>query len=130
MSTDAALSRVPMWVFVVSVPVATLIAVVGIGFGSSGAAGGARGASSATRDTVMIKNFSFSPKRVTVRAGTTITVANDDHTTHTFTDDNGAFDTGALGAGSTSHVTLAHAGTYAYHCDIHPFMTGTVRVLP
>jgi plastocyanin len=130
MSTNTALRRIPMWLFVASVPVATLIAVFATGFGSSGATGGAAQAAAAAPGTVVIENFSFSPKRVSVGAGSTITVENEDQTAHTFTADDQAFDTGTLGGGRTSELTVERAGTYAYHCEIHPFMTGTLRVVP
>ena len=57
--------------------------------------------SATSADTVDIKDFSFSPKRITVKAGQPITVANEDNVTHTLTANNGAFDTGDLGGGSS-----------------------------
>ena len=55
---------------------------------------------------------------------------NDDNVTHTFTANDGAFDTGDIGGNHRDRVTVERAGTYAYHCEIHSFMTGTVRVSP
>ena len=37
---------------------------------------------------------------------------------------------GDIGGNHRDRVTEERAGTYAYHCEIHPFMTGTVRVSP
>ena len=65
-----------------------------------------------------------------MKAGSTITVINDDNTTHTLTANNGAFDTGDVGAGQDGRITVDRAGTFAYHCTIHTFMTGTPRVTP
>ena len=92
--------------------------------------GGATAQSAASPDTVNIKNFSFSPNPITVRAGAPVTVVNDDNVTHTFTANDGAFDTGDLGGNHRDRVTVERAGTYAYHCEIHTFMTATVRVSP
>jgi len=92
--------------------------------------GGATAQSAASPDTVNIKNFSFSPNPITVRAGVPVVVVNDDNVTHTFTANDGAFDTGDVGVNHRDRVTLGRAGTYAYHCEIHSFMTGTVRVSP
>jgi len=88
----------------------------------------------ATSETVVhnvtVKNFSFSPKPITVKTGSTITVTNDDNTTHTLTANNGAFDTGDVGSGQRGRITVTRVGTFAYHCTIHTFMTGTARVTP
>ena len=111
-----------------AVPVVAVIAVF-ITDALSGN-GGATAQSAASPNTVNIKNFSFSPNPITVRAGAPIIVVNDDNVTHTFTANDGAFDTGDVGVNHRDRVTLGRAGTYAYHCEIHSFMTGTVRVSP
>jgi plastocyanin len=54
-------------------------------------------------------------------------VANRDSTAHTFTADDGAFDV-ELGAGATESVDGLAAGSYAFHCTIHPDMKGTLDV--
>ena len=49
---------------------------------------------------------------------------------HQIASDNGAFATSQpLGAGATYLVQL-QAGTYGYHCAIHPNMVGTITVGP
>jgi plastocyanin len=78
--------------------------------------------------TVNIKNFAFNPPNTPVAPGTTVTWVNNDQTTHTVTANNGAFNSGNLPPGQTFSQTFTTAGTYAYHCNIHPFMTGTVTV--
>jgi len=128
-STAAALRRTPTWLFVVIVPAVAVIAVVVTNFVSDSPQGTTAGSATAP-DTVVIKNFSFSPKPLTVTTGSTITVINDDSTAHTFTANNGAFNTGDVGGGQRGRVTVDRVGTFAYHCEIHPFMTGTARVSP
>jgi len=120
--------RVPTWVLVLAVPVIAIIAAFITDVLSGN--GGATAQSAASPDTVNIKNFSFSPNPITVRAGAPVTVVNDDNVTHTFTANDGAFDTGDLGGNHRDRVTVERAGTYAYHCEIHTFMTATVRVSP
>ncbi|MEY9855713.1 plastocyanin [Catenulispora sp. GAS73] len=79
---------------------------------------------------IVISNFAFSPTDLTVSAGQTVTVVNNDSTTHTLTATTGkAFDTGDLAPGKTATFTAPTTpGTYAYICTIHPFMHGTLTV--
>ena len=58
---------------------------------------------------------------------TAVTVTNDDGTMHTLTADDKSFDTGDLDGGASATITIATAGTYEYHCDIHNYMTGTIE---
>lgn len=81
----------------------------------------------AKRGAITIKNFAFSPKTLQVKAGTTVKVSNKDGTTHTFTANKGAFDTGDIDAGSSATVRVKQPGTYAYHCNIHSSMKGTIK---
>jgi plastocyanin len=79
----------------------------------------------------------FDPPELTVAAGTTLLVANVGGKPHTLTADDGAFDTGIVDpgaeggrfAGKNASVTLNQAGTFKFHCEIHPAaMKGTVTV--
>jgi amicyanin len=82
-------------------------------------------------DSVNIDNFAFSPAKITVKVGTTVTWTNKDSVTHTVTSDDGsaaAFDSGNLESGKTYQFTFQKAGTYTYHCNIHPDMQGTIVV--
>jgi len=78
---------------------------------------------------VTIQNFAFSPKTLTVAPGTTIMWTNKDSAPHTVTSDSGStLASGDLSQGKSYTHTFTKAGTYAYHCAIHPFMHGTVIV--
>src|SRR5438309_1321197 len=57
-------------------------------------------AAPASSGSLDIKNFAFSPTPLTAKAGTTITITNNDTTDHTTTDGSGAFDTGHIAPGS------------------------------
>jgi plastocyanin len=79
--------------------------------------------------TITIKNFAFSPSTLTVAAGTTVTVHNDDSATHTVTANAKTFDTGDVAPGGTvTFKAPATAGTYPYICMIHQFMHATLVV--
>ena len=78
--------------------------------------------------TVSIKGFAFNPPNATLAPGTTVTWVNDDQAPHTTTANDGAFDSGTLQPGQSYSFTFDKPGTYAYHCNIHPYMTGTITV--
>ena len=82
--------------------------------------------------TVAIKNFAFAPANLTVKPGTTVTWTNQDTDAHTVTSHNagGPLRSTALGTGKSYSYTFTKAGSYAYLCTIHPFMTATVTVTP
>jgi len=74
-------------------------------------------------------NQSYAPNPTTVRVGQTVAWKNNDTTVHDATQDASRFQTGTINAGSTSApVTMSTAGTFAYHCTIHPGMVGTLIV--
>lgn len=74
--------------------------------------------------------YFFEPSTVFVNVGGTVTWKNGTDAAHTVTSDSGSVLASASIAanGAFSHVFGA-AGTFAYHCSIHPYMTGTVVVL-
>ena len=77
---------------------------------------------------VEIKDFSFSPASLTVKVGDTVTWTNQDSAGHSATADDGSFDTGVLSQGESNTVTFSEAGSFPYHCTVHPNMKGTVVV--
>ena len=72
--------------------------------------------------------LAFNPALLTVTAGTVVTFAFGD-TTHTVTFTT-AGSPASIPATSNANVsvTFPTAGTYNYHCSIHPYMTGTIQV--
>lgn len=85
--------------------------------GSAPAAGGM---------AVSIAGFAFSPAALTVKVGDTVTWTNNDSTTHTVTGPD--FESGPLAPGKTFSHKFTAAGTFDYHCSIHPNMTGSITV--
>jgi len=77
--------------------------------------------------SVTIKGLTFSPASLNAKVGDTVTVTNQDGIAHTFTADDGSFDTGSFASGSKK-VALTRAGAIAYHCNIHSSMHGTLQV--
>lgn len=80
--------------------------------------------------TVTIKNMKFDPNNLAIKAGDSVVWKNDERKTHTATADSGPTpNTGEIDAGkSSSPQTFGSAGTYKYHCEIHPMMKGQVVV--
>lgn len=71
----------------------------------------------------------FSPKPIQVTVGATVTWTNNTAPTHTATSDTGAWNTGNIVSGATSTaIAFPTAGTFTYHCAIHPTITGSVIV--
>jgi plastocyanin len=82
-------------------------------------------------NTISIKNFAFDPSALTMKTGTPVTWVNNDSSPHTITSDQGslmAFSSDSLASGASYTVTFTQAGTFTYHCAIHPSMTGTIIV--
>ena len=80
---------------------------------------------------VTIADSSFSPSKIEVKAGTTVTWTNNDAVPHTVTstrsDDvdsatSGLFDSGTLQTGESFSYTFTKAGDYPYECTIHASM--------
>jgi amicyanin len=96
----------------------------------TGATDSTNAASQATNQ-VTISSFAFSPKTITVKAGTTVTWTNNDSVEHDVVADDASADgpkSELLSKGETYSFTFQKAGTYNYHCTPHPNMQGTVVV--
>ncbi len=126
---------------------AALVVVAGCGgsnggYGSGPPMGGGgppppQGASA----SVTVADYSFTPNALTVKVGTTVTWTNTGAASHTVSADDGTWGGGPLqgtgggmygggGAGGSYARTFSAAGTFTYHCAIHPTMTGSVTVTP
>jgi plastocyanin len=86
--------------------------------------------------------FTPNPKNVALSGGASVSIrfVNDDADPgnygatgtahHIVSDDGTSFDTGVLDVYHTSTKTLTTAGTYNFHCSIHPTMVGSIVVAP
>jgi plastocyanin len=76
---------------------------------------------------IEIQNIAYTPSAVTIKIGQTVRWTFDDGgILHHVTGDDG-MNSPIVGSGTYIH-TFEHAGIYAFHCSIHPMMTGTVTV--
>ena len=77
-----------------------------------------------------IDSYSFAPGSLTVPVGTTVTWTNRDSEVHTVVADDAApgLRSAGLDTDDSFSFTFAKAGTYAYHCSLHPHMTGKIVV--
>jgi plastocyanin/uncharacterized membrane protein YozB (DUF420 family) len=86
------------------------------------------------RVTVMITNFAFQPKELTIPAGTTV-VWSTEMGRHTVWADDGAFQSDTLRAGEQFEQTFEQPGVVHYYCDNHgdkegKDMAGVITVTP
>ena len=78
---------------------------------------------------ITIDDQGFSPSRLEIKAGTTVTWTNAGAIDHTVTADDLDFDdSGLLHPGDSFSQTFDTPGTYVYRCGPHAFMVGTVVV--
>lgn len=78
--------------------------------------------------SVSIVNFAFAPASLSVGPGGRVTFTNHDQATHTVTATGGLFNSGNLPPGQSFSFTFMGRGSFAYHCQIHQYMTGTITV--
>ena len=105
------------------------LALAGCGGSSTPAPGGSTsGGTPATAVQVVLQNIAIQPANVTVAVGGTVTWVNKDSMTHVLTDDGGTWGSGQLVPGKSYSYKFTKAGTFPYHCTIHPSMTGQVTV--
>ena len=77
--------------------------------------------------SINIINFAFTPNNVNIGVGDSVTW-NWVGSPHTTTSDTGLWDSGVFGTGHTFSQQFTSAGSFPFHCVVHPFMTGTVVV--
>lgn len=78
--------------------------------------------------TVHIKNFAYNPASLTVSTGTSVRFVNDDPEAHTVTAVDKSFDSAGLDTGDAWTYRFATPGKFAYFCQLHPYMHGTIVV--
>ena len=78
---------------------------------------------------VKIINFAFKPRAITISKGTRVRWTNAGSVNHTTTSNKGVWDSGVLAPGATFGRVFRRAGTFKYHCTIHPtLMHGKIVV--
>jgi plastocyanin len=86
-------------------------------------------AQQAQPNAISIDNFTFSPTKLTVKAGTTVTWTNKDDIPHGIAwSSNALTRSKAMDTNDSVTFTFTTPGTYQYFCYIHPHMVGTIVV--
>ena len=124
--------------------VAAGVLIAGCGSGSESSAkpetstsatqAGTVAAAPAGKGAVNVKQFQFMPPELAVKAGTEVTWTNEDDILHTATSgatpgtSDGQFDGPMDGKGKSFSRVFDQPGRYAYFCNRHNSMTGTIVV--
>jgi plastocyanin len=77
---------------------------------------------------VTMQNTAFNPATVQAKVGDVIGFTNKDSIQHTATLDDGSCTTDVVAGGGTAALSFTAAGTYPFHCKIHPNMTGKFEI--
>lgn len=102
--------------------VSILVACSGEGTETTESAGG-------EEQRVEIADLAFNPEALTVAAGTTVTwVSADPNLPHTSNSEDEVWFSGTLNEGDEFSFTFEEPGTFAYFCEVHPTMTGSIVV--
>jgi plastocyanin len=74
--------------------------------------------------------YGFQPANITIGVGQTVTWTNNSDAPHTVTSDaaGGPMDGSISSTGNTYQATFDSAGDFAYHCEVHDYMHGSVHV--
>jgi plastocyanin len=104
---------------------------VAAAFAAALLASAATAVSAQAADTnIIIDQFTFTPQRVTVKAGATVAWINDDDIPHTVASSTKVFKSKALDTSDKFSFTFTTPGVYEYFCSLHPHMTGAIVVEP
>ena len=77
-----------------------------------------------------VDEHAFNPSQIRVPAGSVVTFINSGALTHTIVGLDNSWTTGTLTEAQSGQVLFEMAGTFAYHCEDHPWAMGQVFVEP
>ena len=77
---------------------------------------------------VDVDNMQFTPSTIRITVGHAVKWTFNDTVSHTVTGNNGRWGSGVKSSGETYRHVFRSAGTFRYHCRLHPEMTGKVVV--
>ena len=78
--------------------------------------------------TAAMNGRALVPGTIKAKVGDVIAFTNGDPVPHSATLDDGSCTTKRLGNGETGALVFAKAGTYPFHCVVHPDMKGTFEI--
>lgn len=110
--------------------VVAAILLAGCGGGDTPSASKGMSAEAQPTETIRIQDFLYEPDPAAVRVGEKVSIVNEDQAPHTISDkaDRRAFDSGTIKGGVRGSMTFSEPGRYAYFCEFHPTMRGSVTV--
>jgi len=76
-----------------------------------------------------LRHWHFDPAQLTVPVGTTVVWFNKGKEDHSVTADDKSFDSGLKKTGTSFERAFPRTGTFSYHCQPHPWMTGRIEVV-
>jgi len=79
---------------------------------------------------VTIEDFSFEPEVVEAETGEVITFMNAGFESHNATLDSGACAIPTMETAKRDGLLFLVPGRYAFHCTVHTWMTGTIKISP
>ena len=77
---------------------------------------------------VSIEDFEFVPATISGRPGQVVAFTNTGFEHHNATVDGGGCATKTLGTAQHDGLVFTIVGSYPFHCTVHPWMTGTIRI--
>jgi plastocyanin len=81
-----------------------------------------------TVQRVRMIDDAFRPRNITIARGTKVRWRNRGIASHTTTSNTGIWDSGLVAPGDSWGRVFKKAGTFKYHCSVHPTMTGVITV--
>lgn len=125
----------PLWLALAVLLGTTVLAACGQATTSSSSGATSPSGTTASAKEVQVNmvdqngQYAFQPATLTISKGTKVTWTNTTGAPHTVTSDTNAFNTpSSLQQNQTFSMTFTTAGTFAYHCSIHPYMKATITV--
>jgi len=99
----------------------------GVGTAATVTATAGSSATGATSQEIVVQGYKFPP--ITAAAGSTLKLVSKDVEAHTMTANDGTFDSTPFSPDKPTTLTVpTKAGSYPFHCKIHPTMHGTLVV--
>jgi plastocyanin len=74
------------------------------------------------------RGFAFNPATINVAAGQKVTWTNGDAAPHSIVLDGGQCQSDQFAEGTSTTLVFNVAGSYPFHCGVHPNMKGTIEV--
>lgn len=80
---------------------------------------------------INIADLAFKDQNIKIKKGTKVVWTNNDQSAHTVNSSGpgGSLNSGLFSNGETFELVFNDAGAFDYHCEVHPFMEGSITVV-